>query len=104
MHSASKYFKTPILMQSTIIQSPEFLKCHITKPEIVAMCLKLPSDVVGEVMKTHSVDAALEAVISNWAEGNKKACRDNTVQAMGCMKNMTLAIPLAVEYGFGPCR
>ena len=44
------------------------LKSHITKLEKVAMCLKLPSDVMSEMMKTHWVDAAMEAVISKSAE------------------------------------
>ena len=66
------------------------------------MCLKLSSDVVSEIMKTHPVDAALEAVISKWAEDEKKASRNNILGALGCMKNMTLAIKIAVQYGFGP--
>ena len=56
---------------------------------------------VTEIIKTHPVEAALEAVISKWAEDVKKACWGNIVQALGCMKNTTLAIQIAVEYGFG---
>ena len=81
------------------LQSPE--EC-LYKTRGVAVCLKLPSNMVSEIMKTHPEDAALEAVISKWAEDEKKACRHNIVQALGCMKNMTLAIQMAVKYGFGP--
>ena len=99
MHSASKYCKTPLLRAQEVYGPP---KSHSTKLEEVAMWLKLPSDVVSEIMKTHPAHAALEAVIPKLADNEKKACRDNIVRALGCMKNMILAIQLAVEYGFGP--
>ena len=66
------------------------------------MCLKLPSDVVSEIIKPHPVDTALDAVILKWAEDEKKACWNNTVRALECMKTTTLAVQIAVEYGFGP--
>ena len=56
---------------------------------------------LSEILKTHPEDAALEAIISKWAEDKKKVCWDGIVQALGCMKNTTLAIKIAVEYGFG---
>ena len=99
IHSASKHCKTPIFGAQEVYDR---LKSHITKPEEFAVCLKLPSDVVSEIMKTHPEDAALEAVISKWAEDERKACWDNIVRALGCMKTTTLAVQIAVEYGFGP--
>ena len=78
------------------------MKSDITKPEEFAVCLKLSSGVVSEILKSHQGDAALEAVISKWAEDEKKACWDNIVRALGCMKNTALAVQIAVEYGFGP--
>ena len=99
MHSASKYCKTPIHRAQEVYNH---LKSHITKPEGVAMCLKLPSDVVSEIMKTYPVDAALEAVISMWAEDEKKVCWNNIVRALGCMKTTTLGVQITLEYEFGP--
>ena len=98
-YAASKHCKTPIFGVQEVYDR---LKSHIAKPEEFAVCLKLPSDVVSVIMKTHPVDAALEAVISKWAEDEKKACWDNIVRALGCMKTTTLAVQIAVEYGFGP--
>ena len=99
IHSASKHCKTPIFGAQEVYNR---LKSHITKPEEFAVCLKLPSDVVSEIMKTHPEDAVLAAVISKWAEDERKACWDNIVRALGCMKTTTLAVQIAVEYGFGP--
>ena len=70
MHPASKYSKTQLLRAQEVYNH---LKSHITKPEEVTMWLKLPSDVVSEIIKTHPVDTALEVFISKWAEDEKKA-------------------------------
>ena len=75
MHSASKYSKTPLPKAQEVYNH---LKSHITKLEEVAMCLKLPSDVVSEIMKTRLVDTAPEAIIQN-GQRRRRKCAGTTL-------------------------